>query len=368
MCIAGFILSSYSLMTDFRSSNRYFRIIFTLFMLYQSFIIAKGMIYNIEFSFDNIWNLLNDYPVTWSFVIPFFVFFTKNIKVFLNLFDWIIIIGVVFLGLCLVFSDILTTRTSSEYLVSQLSIGCAYTLLFAKYLNSRNTNIAFIVALIGLLSLTYLARRGGMLSFILFFLAGYIISLFSIPKPFIFKLFPLFLFIILIFYFNNPTLNSTFTSRLERRMTEDTRSGVFEMFFLGMRDDMTFGKGMYGTYYCPISGEDEEQGVEWAEVDYREIIENGYLQLILSGGIVYLVLFVLILLPAAILGLFKSSNQLTRSCGIVILFWLIDMFIYGLPTLSLHYVFVWICVGACYHKKLRERTDDDVLSEIQFVN
>jgi len=361
ICIVGFIFSSYFLMTDFKQPGRYFRVIYTIFILYQCFIIIKGIINNIELSLSlkNVWIFLGNYPVSWAFIVPLFIFFTKDIRIYFKILNWIIIMGILFLFLCIIFPDILTNRISAGYLGS-LSFGCVYILILAKYFDKRRVNMAFIVALVGLVSLTYLARRSGMFSFIMFFLVAYIINFFSKPKHFILNLLPLLIFAIVVIYFNSPTYSSKFTARLERRLTEDTRSEVFEMFFLGMKDDMIFGKGMYGTYYCPISGEDEEEGVEWAEIDFREIIENGYLQLILSGGIVYLVLFVLILLPAALLGIFKSRNQFTRSCGIIILLWLIDMFLFGLPTLSLHYIFVWICVGICYNSNLRFLSENKI--------
>jgi O-antigen ligase len=273
------------------------------------------------------------------------------------------IFGVFFLTLCLLFPDILINRNQAEILVAPMVEGCGIALLFASFLNNRKVNLAFIVLSVGILSLTYLARRSGIFSFTVLLLAAYLLNLKSLNRPMIFKIFPSLIGVVIIVSMNNSKLNSTIGSKLQDRLTEDTRSAVFEFYFLSMADDWIFGKGMNGVYYCPIGGEIEEENVEFTEVNYREAIENGYLQLILSGGILHLMLFLLILAPAAFLGIFKSSNQFTRACGLIILLWLIDMFLYGLPTLSLHYIFVWISVGYCINSELRKRSDEDIRSE-----
>jgi hypothetical protein len=139
------------------------------------------------------------------------------------------------------------------------------------------------------------------------------------------------------------------------------------MFFYDLRDNMLFGKGMLGTYYFPIWGGDLE-GEFFAQETYRTLIENGYLQLLLTGGIMHIVLFLLVLLPAALKGIFMSSNQFAKACGVVILLRLVDMFLYGLPTLSLTYIFVWICVGVCYKPSIRRMTNDEIRTEFGKIN
>jgi hypothetical protein len=150
------------------------------------------------------------------------------------------------------------------------------------------------------------------------------------------------------------------------RLSEDTRSGVFERFFYSLKDNMVFGTGMNGTYYCPL-WDAEVDGVSFGAIEYRNIIENGYLQLLLTGGVIHIVLFVLVLLPAALKGIFMSSNQFLRACGIVILLRLIDMFFYGLPSLTLSYILVWICVGVCYKTSLRRMSNEEISNEFKKI-
>ena len=155
-------------------------------------------------------------------------------------------------------------------------------------------------------------------------------------------------------------------TKMAGRISEDTRSGVFEMFFYYLKDDKIFGNGMNGTYYCPL-WDAVVDGEFFAAVKFRNIIENGYLQLYLTGGIVHIVLFVLVLLPAAMMGFFMSSNQFVKACAVLIFLRLLDMFFYGLPTLTLSYVLVWICAGVCYKKSIRIMTNDEIRNEFKKV-
>eukprot|EP00825_Cyclidium_porcatum_P051101 TRINITY_DN9290_c0_g1_i1.p1 TRINITY_DN9290_c0_g1~~TRINITY_DN9290_c0_g1_i1.p1 ORF type:complete len:146 (+),score=25.13 TRINITY_DN9290_c0_g1_i1:201-638(+) len=109
--------------------------------------------------------------------------------------------------------------------------------------------------------------------------------------------------------------------------------------------DLIYGKGFDGTYYAPTIEEN----------DYRSIIECGYLQTILKGGIVNLALFLLIAVPAAFLGIVKSNNTIAMAAGTIIILWLIDMFPWGMPALSIRYILVWICIGICYSKEEKKK-------------
>ena len=117
---------------------------------------------------------------------------------------------------------------------------------------------------------------------------------------------------------------------------------------------------MQGEFYYPEGGGTDENGNDRDISYYRKGIENGYLQLYLNGGGIYIALFLLVLLPAALLGIFKSSNQLAQASGIIVFLWLLDMAVWGLPRLTLEYLLVWICAGICYKKSLRDTPDEEI--------
>ena len=127
-------------------------------------------------------------------------------------------------------------------------------------------------------------------------------------------------------------------------------------------NDWIIGKGINGKYFCPtIDNVNDATG-------YRESIETGYLQIILKGGLVSLTLLLLILIPAVYKGLFNSKNVLSKSAAIWIFLWIIYLKPIVGNTFSMHYLIVWIAVGICYSKKIRNMSDITIKSYLQRSN
>lgn len=367
LTIIIFIYSSYLLINDFEFESNYFKHVFYLLILYEFFIIFNGVrSHGVGVISANrvFWSIRSGYYTTWPLVIPLFVFFDKKIPNFILLFESLFKLGILALILLPLFPSLYFTRALSVQLPA-LTYGCGILLLFATYISDKKVNISFVAIFITLLAFTYLARRNNIVTSLGFILSGYLINIRSSFRPQLFKYFPLLLGIGFTIAITMTNFTNILTSRLSDRLTEDSRSNVLIDFFAEMKDYMVFGKGINGTYYSPSGGEIEDEGVVFAEVDYRDQIETGYLQLVLSGGITYVVIFLLVLVPAAINGIFRSRNLFTKACGVIIFLWLIDMFIFGLPILSFHYIFVWICVGVCYKSSIRQKTDDEIRLEFE---
>ena len=60
------------------------------------------------------------------------------------------------------------------------------------------------------------------------------------------------------------------------------------------------------------------------------VIETGYLQIILKGGIISVLIIVLILVPAAFNGLFYSNNLLSKAAAV----WILLSVLYSYPSIS----------------------------------
>jgi hypothetical protein len=361
------IYSSYLLNTDFEFESSYFKFLFYIFILYEIFIFMRGVYSNGVkfFSFAETYTFIRGYYLIWPLLIPVFIFFDKRILNFSKLFDWIFILGIIGLIISSVFPAIILTRALSVNLPG-LTYGCGILLFFATYIKDRKINISFIVIFITLLSFTYLARRNNIVTIVGFVFFAYVINFHSINRPNLFKLYPLLVGLGIVIVLNFPKSSNLLTEKLSNRITEDSRSDVLIPFFIGMADYEVLGKGLSGTYYRPIvGGEIEDEGVIFNEIDYRDIVEVGYLQLYLNGGIIYVLLYLLILIPAAINGVFRSNNLFSKACGIIVFLWLIDMFVYGLPILSFHYIFVWICIGVCYKSSIRNKSDEEIRMEFQ---
>jgi len=365
LSLAPFIYSSYKLLNDYKFESSYFKFIFSLFLCYELIIVIRGW----SFSYNDLKTFMQIGYVFWPFIIPLFIFFDKNITFFGLFFKWIYYSGLFFLVITLIFPSLLFHRVTAETFISSV-VPCGFLLLNATYLSNRKVNISFLIIFISILSLTYLARRSGLVTLLGFVISGYFLNIMNKSKSKLFRYFPLIIiigaFLLSSQYFNN--YREVLFNKMTLRISEDTRTDVFGMFFYDLKDNMLFGKGMNGTYYCPFLGDTEVDGEIFGAVEYRNIIENGYLQFLLTGGVMHIILFLFVLLPAAFKGIFMSSNQFTKACGVMILLRLFDMILYGLPSLSLTYVLVWICVGVCYKQSIRKLSNDEIRSEFQKID
>jgi hypothetical protein len=157
-------------------------------------------------------------------------------------------------------------------------------------------------------------------------------------------------------FFNESKFFSSFKSRVK----EDTRTAVEECFYNDMKaTDWIIGRGINGEYYCPDIVPDSKS-------DYRPIIETDYLNIILKGGIISFLLFLLITVPAAIKGIFYSSNNFSKAAGFWILMWLMNLYPTTVVTFSLNYILLWVAVGVCYNKTIRSIPEE--LMKIYFSN
>lgn len=92
----------------------------------------------------------------------------------------------------------------------------------------------------------------------------------------------------------------------------------------------------------------------------RSNIENGFMHLILRGGIVHLVLYVCILLRAAYLGYFKSNNLLSKAMAAMCFLRLYSLFIFGLPMVVLEFLMVWHFIRLLNTNEFRMMSDIQV--------
>ena len=280
-------------------------------------------------------------------------------------------LGLLFILLILVFPSLLLYTISAETIILTFVPGCGFILLIATYLSNKKVNISFLIVFIAILSVTYLARRSVFSILVEFIIVSYILNIRGKSSALSLKIFPYILVIGVVFFINFSSLTQPLTNRMEDRFLKDTRLAMYPTFLNEMKSDFKyfyFGKGINGTYYYPMERHELdgiEAGMVFSEETNRNNIENGYLQLMLSGGIIHIILFVIVLLPASFYGIFKSSNQFSKACGVVVLFQLINMFVVSMPSLSILYILVWICVGICYKKSIRNKNDEEIWNEFQ---
>ena len=132
---------------------------------------------------------------------------------------------------------------------------------------------------------------------------------------------------------------------------EESRGG-FKYFFaeFDTLSEWLFGRGLDGTVIREINNEEGATGV----------IENGFLTVILKGGLLYLIPFLILLLRASYLGFYRSNNDLVKGLATLLLIHVLLMTYFNLPDYSTKYSLVWISVAVCYNPELRKLSNKDV--------
>ena len=162
--------------------------------------------------------------------------------------------------------------------------------------------------------------------------------------------------VIMILSFGHLATSSyVFQRGFNKEAFDASRSTVFEAFFLDFNStsDWIIGRGIEGTVLRAAS-----------TGDIGELIENGFLVVILKGGLLYLIPFLIILLRASYLGFYKSNNDLVKALAYLILIYIIIMFFFNIPSFTTKYIFLWISVSVCFTPEIRSTNNDEIFKKI----
>ena len=333
--------------------NAYLQNVFIVYCLWLLLIILRGASHD----YGSIKKMLFDASYgMMPYFAPLILLFPQNIAFYKKAFRIIILFGIFYIIYDLAFiKDLLNTDHTSiksteiaEY-SALLSIPSCFILLTFPYHSSKRIIFSIIVILLTLLFAIIRARRG-----LIFICASQILfSYFLYLGKSKNRMLNIVAFIIILLtgvYFTKDIHlenRENIFSFLMERGTKDTRTGVEEYFYNDLKPkDWALGKGINGQYFCPDIDENAITG-------YRSIIETGYLQIILNGGIVSLALILLIAIPAIFKGLFYSRNTLSKAAGLWILSWVMYLYPTTMQGFTLYYALFWISIGICYSKTVR---------------
>ncbi|MGN6340316.1 MAG: hypothetical protein ACTHML_05105 [Ginsengibacter sp.] len=349
-----FVFGTSIFLIRLRIENNYLKIVFPVYGFWVLLTILRGI--RLDFQSVMYMLLIPDYGILLYFV-PLILLFPQDFNSYKKVFDVIIIFAIFFFISDVLYIGELLDRSSQnknviENLAWCLALPSGFILLTHKYHSNTRKVFALITMAVALLFSVYHARRGLSLilaSTLIFSFWGYLFStrqkILTIYLSALVITFGL-LYATSIYNINNNKLLNFIAQRGE----EDTRTGVELYFYNDMHaKDWIIGRGINGEYYCPNIDLD---------TDYRSLIETGYLQIILKGGLVRLILLLLILVPAVILGLFFSNNLLSKAAAIWILIALISLYPATVESFDLQYIIVWISVGICYNKKIRNYSNE----------
>jgi hypothetical protein len=344
-------------------SNYYLSLLFALYFSWLLLIIFRNIsaIANYASIKDFLFSPYGDGGLL--YFVPLAVFLPRNAIFLKKMFDAIIGLGIVYLFFNVLLIKSLLVAGDDPHsqemfeILSALSLPCGFIICTYVYHTKIRNLFALAIIILTLLFAIIRARRGMLIFCSGILVSGYLIYFFHSKKKY-FLIYFSFLFISLLGLYAS-SLYRISENRVFGYITEkgvdDTRTRIEWYFFDDMKTkDWIIGKGILGSYFCPNVEENQV-------TNFRNVIETGYLQIVLKGGLVSLVLLLLIILPAFIMGIFFSRNILAKACGAWIIIFIACLYPRDVVKFDLNYILVWISIGVCYSKSLRNMPETDII-------
>ncbi|SKB62076.1 hypothetical protein SAMN05660776_2160 [Salegentibacter holothuriorum] len=346
----------------FRLVNTYLQVFFSLYIIWIIFIVIRDFPSN----FDQLKFMLFD---AWFggilYLSPLFILLPLKLFYLKKLFQTIFLLAIAYLIYDVFFLKDLLSQGASltslnivEYFSKTLAVPAFFLLMVYTYHSNRKKFFLIIILLVTIFFALVRARRGLLFMCGLTAVFSYLLFLSQTRNKFFLVLLTiicggiLFIFGLEFFSYQKHSIFDHITDR----GLEDTRSTVEICFFQDLSfKDWIIGKGMLGEYFCPGIDQDDVTG-------YRSTIETDYLQIILKGGLMSLSLFLLITIPAIFKGLFYSTNLLSKAAALWIIWILLNMYPSTIHTFTMPYILLWISVGICYSKNIRNIPNETLIS------
>ena len=231
-------------------------------------------------------------------------------------------------------------------------------LLFYVSLKNKIKVLIWLSFILSLLATLFMGRRSASVILIGYLLLPFFVKLLGKKKTLLNILTAIIVLIIFILpnimYSNVEEFWEDNFTVMSKRIDDDTRSGTENDFFKDMKtmDEWVTGRGMVGVYKSPAV----------ADVDklYRPIIETGYLNMILHGGLLLLIPYVLILISSFVKGFFYSKNRFVKCCGIFCLYYLVLLYPGGHLKLTMICLMLFMAIRICQSNMWRNMSDEDI--------
>lgn len=225
-------------------------------------------------------------------------------------------------------SELVPGTYKGEHIGAFLGFFSAFLLGLPAFFSKRQRYVTIIIWSVYFLLMMLNARRNASFTLAIYAFIAYLFSILHNIKKYPVKYFIICccsILALLIVYLNLDSLTSGIFSNMSKRASENTRSGVEELFFLDFAnspvEDWIWGRGMDGGYYQEVVNEDT------GEIsDKRQGIETGYLTMMLKGGLAYDVVVVLMML-AALHGVFRKDNDIIiKYISVILITYFLDMY------------------------------------------
>ena len=363
--IFGLIFSMGNLI-NVEKLNVYFFLLFIIYFLWQLIFVVRGNFQDMDYEEVKSLFFNGNYGLICIFVplvslLPVSLFNFKKLfdASFILLFLYVIFTVSVFTNLLHPDPHNSFAREAFESSVKFLAFPVCFILLNFDLQSNRKKLIALGIFTLVILFAVFRARRGILMMCGIVAIFAFVFHFFRSSKKLGWALGIVYLLILgYQFYVIDYSFSKVnFLGNLFERGLENTRTYVEDCFYSSMSTmDWIVGKGYNEGYLCP--GIDES--VFGSSV--RKVIETDYLQLILTGGLVNLILLLAIILPAVFLGLFHSSNLFCKKAATWIMIWLFFLYPSNGYTLSIFHISMWLMVASCYNKNFRALSDQTILN------
>ncbi len=160
--------------------------------------------------------------------------------------------------------------------------------------------------------------------------------------------------IVYVFSYYEDSLFGNLLSRVD----VDNRSDLLEDYNNSLSAyDLTFGRGIGGTYFSSVQ---IDLNAEGQGSNNRNVIEAGYLMMILNGGYIYLILLLTIYLKAIYNGIVKSNNSIAKAFSAFIFLHILELYPSGVIWFNMRFLLIWMCIAMCYSKVFLNYKDDSL--------
>lgn len=361
--IVGLLLVSVCLLFVFFIKNeeetfyihQYFKLLLFLLFIWSGFTIFRS----VSSSSIDLISLFGHYLMGWAWITPLAIVFGYNIFNWIEIFNFLgklllvgILLTIIFIPLTgdsysfgivewlQFFPVILLTYSFQKPMYKKIVLLALISFLIVSFVNSQRINIIYIAITFSFVIIELLKSQS--------FNRGYKIILLSIS-------------LISILFLSIEVSNIYKTTMNNKDLSTDTRTFlVVELFKDMSKSELLIGRGALGTYYSPYFAYTQKHGLG-GDSSTRIVSEVGYLQMVLKGGYIMTLLYIMILLPAMYLGIFKSKNSIARMCGYLILIYLVVWSLSYYPVYSAEYLLLWMAAGTAISRKARNITNDELI-------
>jgi hypothetical protein len=333
----------------------YDKITFLLLLTWLIIMVLRSL----SFDLNNLITIFGHPTMMWAWLCMLCIPVGANIRIFITSLPFIYNILLFLMAVLLLFINFIPSQQLAAF--TKIFMLFPILLLCSGYFPLRKKIVIYAFSFLYLLLAVLSDNRMGVLYFLYFWCCLFIFSVVDKNAPYKRKLLVLTILIFAIVLFAMFLDDIYLMIASDEVYGTDTRTFLFIELFNDLTGvEQLFGKGVFGSYYSDYFyslSKYSDEGDHYQRIG----IEVGYLQMILKGGWVLIVLNIAFLLPISIKAIFKSNNILVVSCGFYIfgylLFWLISYHQEFTPA----YVLLWGCVGVAISKKNKLLTNDDIL-------